>query len=102
METVTAPSIPIPDYPTGYPSPKRRVGQAWTAAWTELLKAGSEYTDGVQLAEKTAKKVHLAPSTMITLFTRAATAGVLERKHQPAATTRGIRQRTFYRVPQQP
>lgn len=97
---MTAPFIPIPDYPTGYPSPSRRVGQAWAAAWAEMLQAGPEYLDGVKLAEKTAKKVHLAPSTMITLFTRAATAGVLERKHQPAQTTRGIRQRTFYRVPQ--
>lgn len=83
-----------------YPDPSTGLGRAWAAAWAELVSAGTEYVDGVELAERTAKVADLRPTTMITLFTRAATAGVLERTHKPAATTRGVRNRTFYRTPQ--
>jgi hypothetical protein len=102
METTTAgspPFIPIPDYPTGYPNPKRKLGQAWAHAWAELTAAGTEWTDGVMLADVTAEDAGLQKNTMISLFTRAATAGLLERTHKNAATTRGVRQRTFYRIP---
>lgn len=83
-----------------YPDPRTDLGKAWAAAWAELVEAGSEYLDGVELAARTAPVSGLRESTMVTLFTRAATAGVLERTHKPAATTRGTRRRTFYRVPQ--
>lgn len=83
-----------------YPDPATGLGRAWAAAWTELTNAGPEYLDGVELAERTAAVSGLAASTMVTLFTRAATAGVLERTHKLAETTRGVRKRTWYRVPQ--
>lgn len=98
--TTTVPYIPINGYPVGYPSPKRKLGIAWAHAWSVLAEAGEEFTDGVELAAKTAEPVGLLPVTMVTLFTRAATSGVLERTHRPAETTRGVRNRTFYRVPQ--
>jgi hypothetical protein len=83
-----------------YPDPNTDLGKAWAAAWRELAAAGTEYLDGVELAARSAKVSNLKDSTMVTLFTRAATAGILERTHRPATTTRGIRRRTFYRVPQ--
>lgn len=89
--------------PTGdrlYPDPTTGLGRAWADAWAELVAAGGDYLDGVELATRTAAPHGLKDSTMVTLFTRAATAGVLERTHKPAETTRGVRTRTFYRVPQ--
>ncbi len=103
METTTAgspPFIPIPDYPTGYPNPNRKLGKAWADAWARLTEAGADYLDGVELAETVAEASGLQKNTMVSLFTRAATAGILERTHKNADTTRGIRQRTHYRVPQ--
>ena len=106
MET-TAPTFPLPPRreerppPTRkYPDPATNLGKAWAAAWAELSAASPEWLDGVELAKRSAPVSGLAAVTMVTLFTRAATAGVLERDHRPAPTTRGIRQRTFYRVPQ--
>lgn len=84
-----------------YPDPETDLGKGWALAWRELVAAGPEYLDGVELALRTSLDADLKPSTMVTLFTRAATAGVLERTHRPTKTTRGMRQRTWYRVPQE-
>lgn len=101
METTTGtpPFIPILGYPSGYPNASRKLGKAWASAWAELTTAGTEFVDGVELAERAAGVVGLQKNTMISLFTRAATAGVLERTHRSAQTTRGKRDRTFYRIP---
>ena len=102
-EISTPPFIPIPGYPTGYPNPARRLGRAWADAWAQLseLKAiGPGYLDGVELAGTTAEAVGLQSTTMVTLFTRAATEGLLEREHRQVVSTRGPRRRTFYRIPQ--
>jgi hypothetical protein len=84
-----------------YPDPDTDLGKAWAAAWRELRKAGPEFLDGVELATRSAQTSGLKDSTMVTLFTRAATAGVLERTHRPTKTTRGTRNRTWYRLPQE-
>ncbi len=98
-EISTPPFIPIPGYPTGYPSPKRKLGQAWADAYGQLRDAGADFTDGVMLATVTAEKVGLKPSTLVTLFTRAASEGLLEREHRAVESTRGPRTRTHYRLP---
>lgn len=91
------PWVPIPNYLTGYPSPTRKLGKAWAAIWAELNAA--DWTDGVELADRVAKDVGLVPVTLISLMTRAAAAGILDRKLVKVETPRGPRSRTHYRIP---
>jgi len=92
------PWVPIPNYPTGYPNPSRKLGQAWAAVWAEL-SAATDWMDGVELADRTAVAAGLKPVTMISLMTRAAAAGVLDRTLVKVETGRGPRVRTHYRIP---
>lgn len=80
-----------------YPDPETGLGRAWAAAWAELVTAG-DFVDGMELAERTAPVGEVQPITMITLLTRAATAGVIERELRVMPSTRGARRRTFYRA----
>lgn len=94
------PFLPIPGYPTGYPSPKRKLGQAWARAWALMGdQTDGEYLDGVELAQTMADEVGLKRTTMISFLTRAATAGLLERTYRSVPTERGPRNRTHYRIP---
>lgn len=102
MDTSTGngpPWVPIPDYATGYPSPKRKLGKAWATAWAALAAAGEDWTDGVELAAEVVKPVGLQAVTMTSLMTRAASQGILERQLIKVPTGRGPRMRTHYRLP---
>ena len=101
--TLTAPVIPA----TGgkgkeYPIPKSRIGRAWNIAWAELGEQPADtMLDGTELAATVARRVSppLAPVTMTQLFARMARAGILAEEKRPTAGSRGIRMRSFYRVP---
>lgn len=99
--TLTPPVIPaIGGKGKEYPTPTSRIGRAWTIAWAEL-DGQAEMMDGTVLAVAVAKRVRpaLAPVTMTQLFARMAKAGILLEEKRPAAGSRGIRMRSFYRVP---
>lgn len=98
---ILAPDIPNPAYPKGgYPTKGKRLGPAWTSLWKELQGAG-EGLDGKELTDKVAGKAGLAPATLVNLLGRAARAGLLTKEFRPVVTTRGIRQRAFYRIKQE-
>lgn len=85
--------------PGTYPSPSKRIGKAWAGAWAELSAlAPGEYLDGTELAQRAAEPHGLKPVTVVSLLTRAATEGILERKAVRVETRRGPRTRTHYRV----
>lgn len=93
------PWVPIPGYSTGYPNPSRKLGKAWAYVWGELSQA-TDWVDGVDLAARSVEAVGLQPVTMISLMTRAAAAGVLDRKLiKVEGLDRGARMRTHYKVP---
>jgi len=97
METMTPPNLTA-KYPV-HPKRVNRIGPAWADAWTRLTQTpDGEWTDGVVLAREVAAIHDLSPDTLIGLFTRMATAGHLERKHELVVTTRGERKRTHYRI----
>ena len=99
--TLTPPVIPaIGGKGKEYPTPTSRIGRAWAVAWVEL-HGSTEPVDGTVLAERAANRVRpaLKPVTMTQLFARMAKAGILVEEKQPAAGSRGIRMRSFYRVP---
>lgn len=98
----TPPTIPGARPGKIYPTPTSRIGRAWAHAWAELSTLPADTTlDGTQLAERVAKKVapRLAPVTMTQLFARMGRAGVLVEEKRPTAGSRGIRARSFYRIP---
>lgn len=82
-----------------YPD-RGRLGAAWPAAYKLITDAGVNWVDGVELAKDLGAEHGLNPNTLIALFTRMATAGKLERYAGDVMTTRGIRRRTHYRIPQ--
>ncbi len=94
----TAPDIPNPAYPKGgYPTKGKRLGPAWTTLWRALERA-EDGLDGKELTDKVAKKSDLAPATLVNLLSRAARAGLLSKEFRTVETTRGKRQRAFYRI----
>ena len=96
MTTLTPPNLTA-KYPV-HPKRANRIGPAWSDAWAYLIEHQGEWTDGVELARSVSARHGLSPDTMIGLFTRMATAGHLERHHSSVTTTRGVRQRTHYKV----
>jgi hypothetical protein len=98
-KTLIAPDIPNSAYPRGgYPTKGAKLGPAWSAIWRKLSKA-EDFLDGRELADQVAAKYDLAPATLVALLSRAAKAGVLDKELRPVQTTRGTRDRTFYRIP---
>lgn len=94
----TAPDIPNPAYPKGgYPTKGERLGPAWASLWRALERA-EDGLDGKELTDKVAKKADLAPTTLVNLLGRAAKAGLLTKEFRPVKTTRGLRNRAFYRI----
>ena len=101
METETPPSVPVPGYSTGYPDNRQNVGRAWSHAWNAMRAAGPEYLDGNLIAKDAAESVSkLKPVTVLALLSRARRAGLLEVEHRQVAGERGVRRRSFYRLPQ--
>jgi len=97
MENATA-----PDLSPGYPSNGAKLGPAWRATWDQLDKASrtqDPFLDGRDLAAEVAPDYGLAPATLVALLSRAAKAGLLNKEIRPVESTRGHRNRTFYRVP---
>lgn len=94
-----APDIPNPAYPNGgYPTGGEKLGPAWSAIWLKLNRA-TDHLDGRVLADSVAPEHDLAPATLVALLSRAAKAGVLEKELRPVQSTRGARERAFYRIP---
>lgn len=96
MTTSTA-----PDLTTGYPSKGKKLGPAWNGAWTHLAKAKrrqDQFLDGRELAEVVAPDYGLSSATLVALFSRMATGGLLDRESRPVNTKRGVRMRTFYKI----
>jgi len=94
-----APDIPNPAWPNGgYPTKGKKLGPAWSAIWRKLNRA-NDYLDGRELADDIAPKHDLMASTLVALLSRAAKAGVLEKEQRHVQSTRGLRRRTFYRIP---
>lgn len=87
-----------PDITPGYPSNSRKIGSAWNDVWDVLQRDPDEYVDGAEIARQVAERHDLAPATLTGMFTRAATAGLLERTYRPTQGTRGTRQRACYRI----
>jgi hypothetical protein len=98
-----APDIPNPAYPRGgYPTGGAKLGPAWRDIWNRLSRAQTredKFLDGRELADTVAIKHDLAPATLVALLSRAAKAGVLDKELRPVTSTRGLRNRTFYRIP---
>lgn len=100
MTKTKAPDIPTLDKPNGgYPSGGARLGPAWVEMWKALSKDPEAFHDAYPIAERVAAKYDLAPSTLIGLIKRAATAGLLDREAKLVNTgKRGNRARTHYRI----
>lgn len=64
------------------------------------MERAGDFQDGIELAQKVAKSTDLAPATLVALMSRAATAGLLERKLVKVPTARGPRTRSFYKIAQ--
>lgn len=95
---ITAPDIPNPAYPKGgYPTKGKRLGPAWSALWLALERA-DDGLDGKELTDKVAKQASLAPATLVNLLSRAARADLLTKEFRTVQTTRGKRNRAFYRI----
>lgn len=110
-----APDIPNPAYPKGgYPTKGKRLGPAWDMIWRRLQRSADGWVDGTVVSAQVAEKTDLASGTLVALLSRAAKAGVLERKTMEVAVpmrlgvsganpngkvVQSVRPRTFYRIP---
>jgi hypothetical protein len=95
---IDAPDIPNPAWPKGgYPTKGAKLGPAWRAIWSTMAQA-DDFLDGRELAGLVARKHDLAPATLVALLSRAAAAGILAKELRPVTSTRGARNRTFYRI----
>lgn len=96
METKRTPTAP--DITPGYPSKGKKLGPAWDAMWQKLTESG-EFIEGRELAEEVAPGFGLEPATLVALISRAAQAGLLDKDLQDVEGARGMRSRSFYRIP---
>lgn len=88
-----------PDITEGYPSRGEKIGPAWVDMWAWLTAQGLGWTDGTDLARRTAENHEVAESTLRNLLTSAARENMLETTYKKVDIPgRGPRLRTHYRI----
>jgi hypothetical protein len=100
LTTEKAPALSMNKSGGEYPNDGKVIGPAWQEAWDRLrVLPKGEYVDGRALAEAIAKEQGMtSPDSLINILTQAATKGWLERTHRKVAGSRGMRNRTHYRI----
>jgi len=102
--TMKAPDFPggRPGQDSGYPSKGTSIGPAWQDLWDRIRASHGKYVNGRDLAAEVAPLHDLQPSTLVSLLSRAAKAGILEREQRPVKVPlldrEGTRSQTFYRI----
>lgn len=76
-----------PDIKPGYPSTAERLGPAWVVIYNQAL-GETTWVRGVDIAQRYAVELDLAPKTILNMLRDAATHRVIERRYRQFAHRR--------------